>query len=139
MALFWFVAGVLVGVAASRIGVPLCRSAASRWRSAAWLTRARLSWVRAGALAASFALAVGILYLSIGSRHPPVPPEKSTAASPGAAATTPGARRDWRATAGVRRTGPCWHRHTTSSGGPRMPNGREPRPETPPRGRQPQG
>jgi cytochrome c-type biogenesis protein CcmH len=47
--------------------------------------------MRAGALAASFALAVGILYLSIGSRHPPVHPEKSTAASPGAAATTPGA------------------------------------------------
>ena len=89
MALFWFIAGVLVGVAASRIGAPLWRSAAIRWRSAARLTRARGSWVRAGALAASFALAVGILYFTIGSRHPPVHPEKSTTASPGAAASPP--------------------------------------------------
>ena len=89
MALFWFIAGVLVGVAASRIGAPLWRSAAIRWRSAATMTRARGSWVRAGALAASFALAVGILYFTIGSRHPPVRPEKSTTASPGAAASAP--------------------------------------------------
>src|SRR6516225_1323661 len=89
MALFWFIAGVLVGVAASRIGAPLWRSAAIRWRSAATLTRARGSWVRAGALAASFALAVGILYFTIGSRHPPVHPEKSTTASPGAAVSAP--------------------------------------------------
>ena len=89
MALFWFIAGVLVGVAASRIGAPLWRSAAIRWRSAATLTRARGSWVRAGALAASFALAVGILYFTIGSRHPPVHPEKSTTASPGGAVSAP--------------------------------------------------
>ena len=89
MALFWFIAGVLVGVAASRISAPLWRSAAIRWRSAATLTRARGSWVRACALAASFALAVGILYFSIGSRHPPVHPERSTTASPGAAAVAP--------------------------------------------------
>src|SRR5215472_10717508 len=90
MALFWFIAGVLVGVAASRIGAPLWRSAAIRWRSAATLTQARGSWVRAGALAASFALAVGILYFSIGSRHPPAHSEKSAAGSPGVPASAAG-------------------------------------------------
>ncbi|HEX8782345.1 MAG TPA: hypothetical protein VF764_03185 [Steroidobacteraceae bacterium] len=89
MALFWFIAGVLVGAAASRIGTPLWTSAATRWRSAATLARARGSWVRAGALAASFALAAGILYLSIGSRHALVHPEKSAAGSAGAAANAP--------------------------------------------------
>ena len=62
MALFWFIAGVLVGVAALRVALPLCRGAAL-------LARRQGVYVRAGALVASFAVAAGILYLAIGARH----------------------------------------------------------------------
>jgi len=61
MALFSFIAGVLVGVAAVRVALLLCRSAALPLR--------RSAYVRAGVLVASFAVAAGILYLAIGSRH----------------------------------------------------------------------
>ena len=62
MALFFaFIAGVLVTATASRVGLPL-------WRSATALAGRSNPYVRAGALIASFALAAGILYLAIGSR-----------------------------------------------------------------------
>jgi len=63
MALFFaFIAGVLVGTTASRVGLSLCRSATA-------LAGRSNPYVRAGALIVSFALAAGIFYLAIGSRH----------------------------------------------------------------------
>ena len=143
MALFSFIAGVLVGGAAVRVVLPLCRSAAA-------LTWRRGAYVRAGALIASFAVAAGILYLAIGSRHGLERPEARAAGSPSAASksgkgaetTTArsmapkslGSKRAWLAKAARRRTGPCWHRRTTSSGARRMPNVRARRLALPPRG-----
>src|SRR5215469_5894992 len=80
MALFSFIAGVLVGVAAVRVALLLCRSAALPLR--------RSAYVRAGVLVASFAVAAGILYLAIGSRHGLERPGPRGAASAGAAAST---------------------------------------------------
>jgi len=92
MVLFAFIAGVLVGTAASRLALPL-------WRSAATLARRRTSsegasyvhaafvrapYVRAGVLLASFAVAAGLLYLAIGSRQALEHPGKSASASAGA-------------------------------------------------------
>jgi len=91
MVLLWFIAGVLVGVAASRVGLPLWRSAAARGASAR--APGRMRYLLAGVLVASFALAVGILYLAIGSRQGPQLSGKSagmSAAAPaGAAANAP--------------------------------------------------
>ena len=61
-----------------RVVLPLCRSAAA-------LTWRRGAYVRAGALIASFAVAAGILYLAIGSRHGLERPEARAAGSPSAA------------------------------------------------------
>jgi cytochrome c-type biogenesis protein CcmH len=92
MVLFAFIAGLLVGAAASRLALPL-------WRSAATLARRRTSseggsyvhaafvrapYVRAGVLVASFAVVAGLLYLAIGSRHAPERPGKGAAAPAGA-------------------------------------------------------
>src|SRR5215470_4318747 len=78
MVILYFIAGVLLGVAASRFALPL-------WRRAEVLARRRNSYVRAGALVASFALAAGILYLALGSRHRLEPPAMNRAASAPAA------------------------------------------------------
>jgi cytochrome c-type biogenesis protein CcmH len=80
MALFSFIAGVLVGVAAVRVALLLSRSAA--------LPRRRSAYVRAGVLVASLAVATGILYLAIGSRHALERPGTRSAASADAAAST---------------------------------------------------
>jgi cytochrome c-type biogenesis protein CcmH len=80
MALFSFIAGVLVGVAAVCVALPLCRNAAA-------LSRRRGAYVRAGAVVASFAVAAGILYLAIGSRHGPERPGTRGAARASAAAS----------------------------------------------------
>jgi cytochrome c-type biogenesis protein CcmH len=62
MSLFSFIAGLLAGVAASCIAVTL-------WRSATTLVRSRMRYVTAAGFVAAFALAAGILYLTIGSRQ----------------------------------------------------------------------
>lgn len=63
MALFFaFIAGVLVSATASRVGLPL-------WRSSTALAGRSNPDVRTGALIPGFALAAGIFYLVIGSRH----------------------------------------------------------------------
>src|SRR6516164_6307667 len=96
MALFSFIAGVLVGVAASCVALPLWRSAstlAASARAASARAHGRMRYVLAGAFVASFALAAGIIYLAIGSRHPLEQPAMSAGASAGAAvarATTGG-------------------------------------------------
>ena len=82
MALFFsFIAGVLAGGATVRVALPLCRNAAA-------LARRRGAYVRAGAFVASFAVAAGILYFAIGSRHglerPGPRGTASTAAAPSA-------------------------------------------------------
>lgn len=81
MALFSFIAGVLVGVAAVSVAWPLCRNAAA-------LSRRRGAYVRAGAVVASFAVAAGILYFAIGSRHGAERPGTRGAAPASAAAST---------------------------------------------------
>jgi len=80
MVLFSFIAGVLVGVAASFIGIPL-------WRSALTLGRGRVRYVLPVGFVAAFALVAGIIYLVIGSRHSLEP---SALASPGSAVTAAG-------------------------------------------------
>ena len=82
MVFFYFIAGVLIGVAASRIGLP-------SWRSATALARSHSPYVRAGVLVVGFALLAGILYLAIGSRRPLERPAMSSAAPAGAAANAP--------------------------------------------------
>jgi cytochrome c-type biogenesis protein CcmH len=62
MPLFSFIAGVLVGVAASFVALPL-------WRSAATLARGRTRYALAAGFVASFALVAVIIYFAIGSRH----------------------------------------------------------------------
>src|SRR5215469_16774624 len=85
MALFSFIAGVLVGVAASCVALPLWRSASTLAASAR--VGGRMRYVLAGAFVASFALAAGIIYLAIGSRHSLERPAMNAAASSGTAAT----------------------------------------------------
>ena len=75
MTLFSFLAGILVGVAASWFALPL-------WRTATTLARGRKPYLLAAGLVVSFALAAAIIYLTIGSRHS----LQGTVASPGAAA-----------------------------------------------------
>jgi cytochrome c-type biogenesis protein CcmH len=77
MTLFSFLAGILVGVAASWFALPV-------WRTATTLARGRKPYLLAAGLVVSFALAAAIIYLTIGSRHSLQRP----AASSGAAANT---------------------------------------------------
>jgi cytochrome c-type biogenesis protein CcmH len=72
IAFFWFIAGALVGVAASFVALPL-------WRTALTLGRGRMRYGVAGAFVATFAAAAAIIYVAIGSRH-------SLASRPAAAA-----------------------------------------------------
>ena len=83
MTLVSFITGILVGVAASYLAVPL-------WRSASTLAVSRKAYWVAAALVASFALAAATIYLTIGSRHslqhsPMSGPAPSTAAGAAAA------------------------------------------------------
>jgi cytochrome c-type biogenesis protein CcmH len=75
MTLFSFLAGILVGVAASWFALPV-------WRTATTLARGRKPYLLAAGLVVSFALAAAIIYLTIGSRHS----LQRTAASSGATA-----------------------------------------------------
>ena len=97
MALFLaFIAGVLVSATASRVGLQLLSSATA-------LAGRSNPDVRTGALIASFALAAGILYLAIGSRHSlerPRPGIRGAASVGGAADSAKGG-----ATARISRSG----------------------------------
>jgi cytochrome c-type biogenesis protein CcmH len=83
MALFSFIAGILVGVAASSSALPL-------WRTASALVRGRRVYLLAAGVVASFALVAATMYLTIGSRHslqrPAMPGTASTAAGAAGAA-----------------------------------------------------
>jgi len=72
IAIFWFIAGALVGAGAALVAIPL-------WRGTLALGRARLRYGLAGAFVATFAGAAAIIYIAIGSRH-------SLASRPAAAA-----------------------------------------------------
>jgi cytochrome c-type biogenesis protein CcmH len=72
IAIFWFIAGALVGAGAALVAIPL-------WRGALALGRARLRYGLAAAFVATFACAAAIIYIAIGSRH-------SLASRPAAAA-----------------------------------------------------
>lgn len=65
--LFWFLAGALVGAAATLVAIPLWRGTLTL--SALDLTRGRMRYALAGAFVATFAAAAVIIYLAIGSRH----------------------------------------------------------------------
>lgn len=95
MVLFSFIAGVLVGVAASFIGIPL-------WRSALTLGRGRMRYVLPASFVAGFALIAGIIYLVIGSRHSLEPPAMASSgsvvtASSGSEATAAGGAKSMQA------------------------------------------
>jgi cytochrome c-type biogenesis protein CcmH len=62
IAFFWFAAGVLVGVAASYVAIPV-------WRGALALGRRSGRYGLVGIFVASFASAAAIIYFAIGSRH----------------------------------------------------------------------
>ena len=62
IAIFWFIAGALVGAGAALVAIPL-------WRGALALGRARLRYGLAAAFVATFAGAAAIIYIAIGSRH----------------------------------------------------------------------
>jgi cytochrome c-type biogenesis protein CcmH len=79
IAFFWFIAGALVGVAASFVAIPL-------WRSALTLARGRMRYGLAGAFVATFAGAAAIIYFAIGSRH-----SLASRPQPGAAMAAPAA------------------------------------------------
>jgi len=79
MTVFSFLAGILVGVAASWFASPL-------WRTATTLARGRKPYLLAAGLVVSFALAAAIIYLTIGSRHS----MQRTAASSGGASAAAG-------------------------------------------------
>jgi cytochrome c-type biogenesis protein CcmH len=64
MALFYFFAGLLAGVVATLVAPRL-------WRTASALAPGRVRYQLIGGAVASFALVAGIIYLTIGSRHPP--------------------------------------------------------------------
>jgi cytochrome c-type biogenesis protein CcmH len=66
MTLFSFLAGILVGVAASWFALPVWRTATTLVRGHA---RGRKPYLLATGLVVSFALAAAIIYLTIGSRH----------------------------------------------------------------------
>ena len=77
IAIFWFIAGALVGVGATLVATPL-------WRGALTLGRGGIRYGLAGAFVATFAGAAAIIYLAIGSRH-------SLASRPAAAMVAPAA------------------------------------------------
>jgi len=77
IAIFWFIAGALVGVGATLVATPL-------WRGALALGRGGIRYGLAGAFVATFAVAAAIIYLAIGSRH-------SLASRPAAAMVAPAA------------------------------------------------
>jgi cytochrome c-type biogenesis protein CcmH len=87
MTLLSFLAGILVGVAASRFALPL-------WRTATTLAGERLHgrrpYLMAAGLVAGFALAATIIYLTIGSRHSLQRTAASSGAAPAARAPTAG-------------------------------------------------
>jgi len=87
MTLFSFLAGILVGVAASRFALPV-------WRTATRLARerphGRKPYLLAAGFVMSFALAAAILYLTIGSRHSLQHTAASSAAPAAAAAASDG-------------------------------------------------
>jgi cytochrome c-type biogenesis protein CcmH len=83
MALFSFIAGILVGVAASYVALPL-------WRTASPLVRGRRPYLLAAGLLAGFALVAASIYLTIGSRHSLQRPPMSAAAPTTASAASPG-------------------------------------------------
>src|SRR5258708_35799021 len=62
IALLWFLSGALLGLAASRVAVPL-------WRGTLTLGRVSLRYALMGGFVAIFAGAAAIIYLSLGSRH----------------------------------------------------------------------
>ena len=62
IAIFWFIAGALVGAGAALVAIPL-------WRGALALGRPRLRYGLAAAFVATFAGAAAIIYIAIGSRH----------------------------------------------------------------------
>ncbi len=72
IAIFWFIAGALVGAGAALVAIPL-------WRRALALGRPRVRYGLAAAFVATFAGAAVIIYIAIGSRH-------SLASRPSAAA-----------------------------------------------------
>jgi cytochrome c-type biogenesis protein CcmH len=63
MALFSLIAGLLAGVAATLLAPRL-------WRTASALAPGRVRYRLVAGIVASFALVAGIIYLTIGSRHP---------------------------------------------------------------------
>jgi cytochrome c-type biogenesis protein CcmH len=83
MALFSFIAGMLVGVVASYVASPL-------WRTASPLVRGRRPYLLAAGLLAGFALVAVTIYLTIGSRHSLQRPPMSAAAPTAASAASPG-------------------------------------------------
>jgi cytochrome c-type biogenesis protein CcmH len=62
IALFWFLSGALVGVAASLVALPL-------WRGTLTLGRVSMRYALAGGFVAVFAGAAAVIYLASGSRH----------------------------------------------------------------------
>ena len=83
MTLFSFIAGILVGVAASYVALPI-------WRTASTLLGGRRPYLLAAGLVAGFALVAATIYLTIGSRHSLQRPAMSAAAPIAATAATPG-------------------------------------------------
>ena len=86
MALFSFIAGLLVGAVASCFARPLWRTASTIWRAASTLGSGRTRYRLAAGFVAGFALIAGTIYLTIGSRHSPEQPRLG-AAAPAAAGT----------------------------------------------------
>ena len=84
MAVFSFFAGLVAGVAAT-LFVPRL------WRAASAFAPGRVRYQLVAGAVASFALVAGIIYLTIGSRHPPAHQTVSGAASPAMGAANTGA------------------------------------------------
>jgi cytochrome c-type biogenesis protein CcmH len=87
MGLFWFIAGVLVGVAASFVAIPLWRGTESL-RGKLTLARVPNRYALAGGFLAIFAGAAAIIYLAVGSHHalssrPALPAMTASSASGG--------------------------------------------------------
>jgi cytochrome c-type biogenesis protein CcmH len=80
MGLLSFIAGILVGVVASYVAVPL-------WRSASTLAIGRKTYWLAAGFVTSFALIAVTIYLTIGSRHSLQHPAMNAAALPAATAS----------------------------------------------------
>ena len=65
--MFWFIAGALVGAAATLVAMPLWRGTLSL--GALTIPRGRTRVALAGAFLATFAAAAAIIYFAVGSRH----------------------------------------------------------------------